>query len=90
MKTPASSRLPHVATDFADRHIGPSPQEIDEMLHAVGATSLDALIRETVPDSIRQARPLSTGAAVSEVDALARLRALADRNQACTSLIGQG
>ena len=90
MKTPAPSRLPHVARDFADRHIGPSPQEIDEMLHAVGAASLDALIRETVPDSIRQARPLATGGAVSEVDALARLRALADRNQVHTSLIGQG
>jgi glycine dehydrogenase len=90
MKTPASLRLPHVARDFADRHIGPSPQEIDDMLRVVGVDSMDALIRETVPDSIRQARPLATGVAVSEVDALARLRALADRNQVHTSLIGQG
>ena len=90
MKTPASLRLPHVAREFADRHIGPSPQEIDDMLRVVGADSLVALIRETVPDAIRQARPLSTGPALGEAEALARLRALADRNQAYTSLIGQG
>jgi glycine dehydrogenase len=36
--------------DFANRrHIGPSPAEMAEMLRAVGADSLDALIDETVP-----------------------------------------
>jgi glycine dehydrogenase len=43
--------------DFANRrHIGPSPSEIAEMLETVGAASLDALIDETVPASIRQKR----------------------------------
>jgi hypothetical protein len=36
--------------DFANRrHIGPSPAEMDEMLKAVGVSTLDALIDETVP-----------------------------------------
>lgn len=40
--------------DFANRrHIGPSPQEMTEMLRVVGAPSLDALIDQTVPASIR-------------------------------------
>ena len=46
--------------DFANRrHVGPSPAEMAEMLEAVGASSLDALIDETVPASIRQSEPLA-------------------------------
>ena len=87
----ATLRTPHLARDFAARHIGPTPQEISQMLAAVGAGSLDALMSETVPASIRQQQPLSSmGRALSETEALARLRALADRNQVFTSLIGMG
>jgi glycine dehydrogenase len=43
--------------DFANRrHIGPSPDEMAAMLDVVGVPSLDALIAETVPASIRQSR----------------------------------
>jgi len=45
--------------DFANRrHIGPSPVEMDEMLAATGVRSLDELIEQTVPSSIRQKTPL--------------------------------
>ena len=45
--------------DFANRrHIGPSPEEMAEMLAAVGAESLDALIDETVPAGLRQGADL--------------------------------
>jgi glycine dehydrogenase len=48
--------------DFANRrHIGPSPEEMAEMLRVVGASSLDALISDTVPETIRQATPLDFG-----------------------------
>ena len=48
--------------DFANRrHIGPSPAEMDEMLALLGVDSLDALIDQTVPASIRQAEPLDWG-----------------------------
>lgn len=76
--------------DFANRrHIGPSPSEMDEMLKAVGVQSLDELIDQTVPDSIRQSIPLGW-APLSEHDLLARMRAVAARNKVMTSLIGQG
>ncbi|MGD9841344.1 MAG: aminomethyl-transferring glycine dehydrogenase [Steroidobacteraceae bacterium] len=91
MTNPSCMPLPHVATDFAARHIGPSPQEIQQMLAVVGIDSMDALIAETLPDSIRILQPLSSmGRALSEVEALARLRELANKNQVFTSLIGQG
>ncbi len=87
----SASRQPHVARTFADRHIGPSPQEQREMLATVGAPSMEALIAQTLPANIRMGKPLtSMGRALSEVEALARLRELADRNQVFTSLIGQG
>ena len=79
-----------VATDFARRHMGPSPRDVAEMLDTVRASSLAALMDETLPASIRQQAPLDVGPALSETDALARMTALAARNQQFTSLIGQG
>ena len=76
--------------DFANRrHIGPSPEEMVLMLQAVGAPSLDALIDQTVPASIRQTAPL-TWAPLSEHGLLQKMRAVADKNTVMTSLIGQG
>ncbi|MDT8854281.1 aminomethyl-transferring glycine dehydrogenase [Paracoccaceae bacterium Fryx2] len=76
--------------DFANRrHIGPSPEEMAEMLKVVGVASLDQLIEETVPAGIRQAEPLDW-APLSEHALLARMREVAGRNRVMTSLIGQG
>ena len=75
---------------FASRHIGSSGTEIDAMLGVVGAASLDALIEETVPASIRLGRELTLPAARSEEQALADLRALMDRNVIARSYIGAG
>ena len=77
--------------DFANRrHIGPSPAEMAEMLKAVGAPSLDALIDEIVPDDIRLKTPLAWGKALSEQAVLAKLRGVADMNRVMRSFIGQG
>ena len=77
--------------DFANRrHIGPSPQEMDEMLSVVGASSLDELIDQTIPASIRQAEPLDFGKAKSERELLFHMRGIAAKNKVLTSLIGQG
>ena len=82
------------ATDFARRHIGPSPRDVEAMLHSVGAPSLEALMRETLPPSIRQKTPLKLNGDVqlpmSEMQALAHMRELAAQNQVFASLIGQG
>ena len=76
--------------DFAaTRHIGPKQSDIDQMLAAIGADSLDQLIKETVPDALRQKTDLSWPA-LSENDLLAHMRGVAAKNQVMTSLIGQG
>ncbi len=76
--------------DFANRrHIGPSPDEMAQMLDVIGAASLDALIDQTVPSAIRQSIPLGW-APLSEHEFLARMRKVAARNVVMTSLIGQG
>ncbi|MFW5655550.1 MAG: aminomethyl-transferring glycine dehydrogenase [Roseicyclus sp.] len=77
-------------TDFANRrHIGPSPQEMDEMLEAVGVADLDQLIAETVPGAIRQEDALAW-APMSEAELLAHMRGLAARNKPMVQMIGQG
>ncbi|TAG16304.1 MAG: glycine dehydrogenase (aminomethyl-transferring), partial [Rhodobacterales bacterium] len=78
------------AYDFANRrHIGPSPAEMEEMLAAVGVRSLDELIDQTVPASIRQGKPLSW-APLAEHELLAKMKEVAGKNRVMTSLIGQG
>ena len=82
---------PYLPYDFANRrHIGPSPSEMEEMLRVVGASSLDALIDETVPKSIRQKEPLDFGKPLSERKLLNQMRVTASKNKVLTSLIGQG
>src|SRR5438309_4419456 len=81
---------PEPATTFARRHIGPSPREVEAMLQTVGADSLDALMAETLPASIRQRTRLSLGEPLSESEALAHMKELAAQNEVFTSLIGQG
>jgi glycine dehydrogenase len=78
------------AATFVRRHIGPSPRDVADMLKTVDATSLDALMAETLPASIRQKTPLDLGTALSETEALAHMRKLAAQNQVFTSMIGQG
>ncbi|MBI5264268.1 MAG: aminomethyl-transferring glycine dehydrogenase [Bradyrhizobium sp.] len=78
------------ATSFIRRHIGPSPRDIGAMLDVVGAKSLEALMAETLPASIRQPKPLDLGKPLSETEALSHIGELAARNQVFTSLIGQG
>ncbi len=77
--------------DFANRrHIGPSPEEIADMLKVVGFDSLEALIDATVPEGIRQKEPLVLDRPVTELGSLDRMRDVARKNEVLTSLIGQG
>ncbi|MEO9778689.1 MAG: aminomethyl-transferring glycine dehydrogenase [Sedimentitalea sp.] len=77
--------------DFANRrHIGPSPEEMDQMLATVGAESVEALIDDTVPAGIRQKEKLDFGRAKSERELLHHMRLVAAKNKVLTSLIGQG
>ena len=72
--------MPNPHETFANRHIGPRPDEIEKMLATVGAASLDDLIRETVPDAIFDTT-LDLPDAMSEVEVVARLRELAAKTR---------
>ena len=57
---------------FSDRHLGPTSSEMDKMLAALGVPTIEALLDEVVPDSIRVREPLSLAAPLSETEALDR------------------
>jgi glycine dehydrogenase len=75
---------------FIERHIGPNDAEIAHMLSVVGQPSLDALTDAIVPASIKSAAPLALPEPITEEEALAKIRALANRNRVFRSYIGQG
>ncbi|WP_417614634.1 aminomethyl-transferring glycine dehydrogenase [Oceanisphaera sp.] len=75
---------------FIGRHIGPTDQDVAEMLAVVGAESLDDLIQQTVPANIFNDQPLGIGASRTEVEALAYLKSLAQKNKVSKSYIGMG
>lgn len=87
--TPSLRELEHHGA-FLERHIGPNDAEIAHMLHVVGHASLDAMTDAIVPGSIKSAQPLALPAPINEEEALAKIRAVADRNQVFRSFIGQG
>ncbi|KRA36039.1 glycine dehydrogenase [Rhodanobacter sp. Root627] len=75
---------------FIERHIGPDDAEIARMLHTIGHASLESMTDAIVPGSIKSTAPLALPEAITEEDALARIRVIADRNQVFRSFIGQG
>lgn len=77
-------------SDFAKRHIGISSSELEEMLGVIGVSSLDQLIDETVPSSIRSGKPLDLPSAMNESEYLAHVRDVAAKNKVFRSFIGQG
>ena len=77
------------SVSFRQRHIGPSPDAIEQMLDVLGLPSLDALIDLTVPQAIRQKQPLKLEER-SEYAALAQLKEIASKNQVFRSFIGMG
>ncbi len=80
-----------VIAGFAHRHIGTSdPQELKDMLAVVKVDSLDQLINETIPESIRLTRPLNIPHAMSEQEYLKHIRSIADMNEVFRSFIGLG
>ncbi len=87
--TPTLRELEHHAA-FVERHIGPNDAEIAQMLDVVGHASLDALTDAIVPASIKSPAPLALPESLTEVEALAKIRAIANKNQVFRTFIGQG
>ncbi|CAA9397453.1 MAG: Glycine dehydrogenase [decarboxylating] (glycine cleavage system P protein), partial [uncultured Ramlibacter sp.] len=76
--------------EFIPRHIGIGEEDERHMLSVIGEASRRALIESIVPRSIARATAMKLPAPASEAQALAELRAIANRNQVFKSFIGQG
>lgn len=76
--------------EFVARHIGPDAQEQLDMLEYVGAESLAAMTKQTVPGAILRDPFLRVGESMTERDALARLKKIAQKNKVFQSYIGLG
>ena len=75
---------------FVTRHIGPREKEIQEMLTAVGVTSLDELIEQTVPENIRLQGPLKLQEGLTERKYFRKILDLAAKNKVFNTYIGMG
>jgi len=75
---------------FRNRHISPDHEETLTMLKRIGANSIEQLIDETIPKSIRLQKPISLPIAATEHEFLKTLRKTASLNQVFHSFIGMG
>ncbi|TWU51094.1 aminomethyl-transferring glycine dehydrogenase [Rubripirellula reticaptiva] len=80
--------------DFADgfirRHIGPSDDEVSQMLASLGFSELDEMSAATVPPEIRLERELDIPAPRGESEFLSALKTIAGKNKVYRSCIGMG
>jgi len=88
--SPRTLRQLEDRAEFVGRHIGPRDAEIQNMLAVLGLNSLDALVDQATPASIRSQHPLDLAAARNEAHVLARLKHMAASNTVHHSLIGLG
>ena len=75
---------------FADRHIGPRDAEIKEMLTAISYNSVEQLIADTIPETIRLKSDLNLPKAISENHSIEHIKRLAKKNKNYRSYIGMG
>ena len=90
--TPFNQLLNHTMTTdtFVSRHNGPGKNETEQMLRKIGVNTVDELIEQTIPSSIRLKKPLNTGKALSEYQYQKHLKTLASKNKLYKSYIGLG
>ena len=75
---------------FENRHIGPRKHEFSHMLSTIGAESIDALIEQTIPASIRLQSAMKLPAPLNETEVLSALQSIAEKNKQFKSYIGMG
>ena len=76
---------------FASRHIGvTNPEELNEMLSVIGVKTVEELIQQVIPQSIRLKKPLALDKGMSEYEFAGHIRALAEKNRQLRSFIGMG
>ena len=75
---------------FESRHLGPNEQEIEKMLEKLQVPNLEALMKQTIPDSIRLEKPLNLPDGISEYQFLKEIQQLGKNNQTFDCYIGMG
>ena len=75
---------------FERRHIGPTENEIKQMLSVINANSIDELIDQTIPKSIRNDKPMRLDPPMSESDYLTHLKKISSLNKVYKTYIGLG
>jgi glycine dehydrogenase len=76
--------------NFVTRHIGPRENEINEMLHSVGVSTINELIEQTVPAKIRLREPLKLQEGLTERQYYRKILSLAAKNKVFNTYIGMG
>lgn len=75
---------------FEDRHIAPRQADIHHMLQTIGVGSIDELIDNTIPASIRLEKELNLPSPLTEQQVLSKLKEIASTNIRKRSYIGSG
>jgi glycine dehydrogenase len=79
---------------FVRRHLGSSEDEVRQMLETLGLGSVEELVRQTVPESIRRTVPLDLAGLpdreLGERELLDSLRRIAEGNRVFRSFLGMG
>ncbi len=78
------------AAEFIARHVGPSTEDQQQMLSALGCGNLQELTEQVVPEAIAMTEDLAIVDGCTEAQALAELREIASHNKVFKSFIGQG
>lgn len=72
---------------FISRHVGPSADQLTEMLETIGVKSVDELIDQVVPATIRLKQPLDLPAeGMTEYEYADHIRALGRKNKIYSTL----
>lgn len=75
---------------FVNRHIGSSPEQINEMLNDIGYGSLGELVEKTIPKGIHREKTFELGEAMTEVRFLDYFKKMMSKNEIYSSFIGMG
>ena len=77
-------------TAFVHRHLGSNEDEINSMLQALGVDSMDALMKQTVPEEVLNIQELTIPPPLTESKLIEHLREKAGKNKVFKNYIGQG
>src|SRR4051794_23216506 len=86
VRKPAMSSL----SAFSRRHLGPTPDEAADMARTLGCGGVDDLIGKVMPAGIRLPQPLRLPDALTEEQALQKIKDTMGRNRVLRSFIGLG